>query len=177
MHKKGSDRTIRIVLASMFAALITVMTAFIRIPTPTGGYVHLGDSMIYITSCFLPLPYSLLASAIGGGLADLLVYPETIVFTIIIKALNTLFFSSKGDKLFSKFNALMTIPSGLVTIIGYSISKFIRDLLLGTTIQTALLDALYKMPENLIQAASSALVFIIIAIMFDKAEIKKRLLK
>lgn len=177
MTNKGSDRTLKIVLAAMFAAMIAVMTAFIKIPTPTGGYVHLGDAMVYLTSCFLPLPYAIIASAIGGGIADLLVYPETIIFTIIIKALNTLFFSSKGEKLLTKRNALMVIPSGLVTVIGYSISKLIRDLLIGTTIQAALIDALYKMPENLIQAVCSALIFILLSYAFDKADIKKRLLR
>lgn len=177
MTKKSSDRTLKIVLTAMLAAMIAVMTAFIKLPTPTGGYVHLGDAMVYLTSCFLPLPFSILACAIGGGIADLLVYPETILFTIIIKALNSLFFSSKGDKLLSKRNALMVIPSGIVTILGYSISKFIRDLLLGTTTQVALIDALYKMPENAIQAFCSAIVFILLAYAFDKAEIKKRMLR
>ena len=59
MNTKHSDRTLRIVIASMFSAMIAVMTAFIQIKTPTGGYVHLGDAMIYLTACFLPTPYAL----------------------------------------------------------------------------------------------------------------------
>ncbi len=176
MNRKHSDRTLRIVIAAMFAAMIAVMTAFVQIKTPTGGYVHLGDSMIYLAASFLPLPYAVLAAAIGGGIADLLVYPETIIYTVIIKAINAVFFSAKGDKLLTKRNALMTIPSGLVTIVGYSLSKLIRQLLAGDSFHSALVTALWKAPENSIQALASALIFIVIALAFDKADIKKRML-
>lgn len=176
MKTKHSAHTLHIVIAAMFAAMIAVMTAFVQIKTPTGGYVHLGDSMIYLTASFLPLPFAVAASAIGGGIADLLVYPETIIYTIIIKALNAVFFSSKSDKLLTKRNALMTIPSGLVTIVGYSISKLIRQLLAGDSFHSALVNALWKMPENSIQAVASALIFILIAAAFDRADIKKRML-
>ena len=176
MKNRHSEHTLHIVIAAMFAAMVAVMTAFVQIKTPTGGYVHLGDSMIYLTASFLPLPYAVAASAIGGGIADLLVYPETIIYTIIIKAVNALFFSSKGDKLLTKRNALMTIPSGLVTVIGYSISKFIRMLLGGSDFHAAIVAAALKMPENAIQAIASALIFLLIAVAFDKADIKKRML-
>ena len=177
MNRKSSDRTLRIVIAAMFAAMIAVMTAFVQIKTPTGGYVHLGDSMIYLAASFLPLPYAILAAAIGGGIADLLVYPETIIYTIIIKAINAIFFSAKGDKLLTKRNALMTIPSGLVTVVGYSLSKLIRQLLAGDSFHSAVVNALWKIPENGIQAIASALIFIVIALALDKADIKKRILR
>ena len=177
MNRKSSDRTLRIVIAAMFAAMIAVMTAFVQIKTPTGGYVHLGDSMIYLAASFLPLPYAILTAAIGGGIADLLVYPETIIYTIIIKAINAIFFSAKGDKLLTKRNALMTIPSGLVTVVGYSLSKLIRQLLAGDSFHSAVVNALWKIPENGIQAIASALIFIVIALALDKADIKKRMLR
>lgn len=176
MKTRNSDRTLRIVIASMFAAMIAVMTAFVEIKTPTGGYIHLGDSVIYLTACFLPMPYAVAAAAIGGGIADLLVYPETIIYTVIIKAVNAVFFSSKAERILTRRNALMTIPSGLVTIVGYSISKLIRILLAGGSFAEAVTNALWKVPENAIQAGASALIFILIAVAFDKADIKKRML-
>lgn len=177
MTNKTNDRTLKIVYTAMFAALITVMTALVKIPSPTsGGYVHLGDTVVYLTASILPMPYSIFAAAIGGGLADILTgYPDVVIFTVIIKAVNTLFFSSKENKIFSKRNALMTIPSGLVTIIGYSISKFIRDLLIGTTMQVAFTDALLKMPENTVQAAMSAIAFILLSIALDKIDLKNKI--
>ena len=176
MKTKHSVHTLNIVIAAMFAAMVAVMTAFVQIKTPTGGYVHLGDSMIYLAACFLPTPYAVAAAAIGGGIADLLVYPETIIYTVIIKAINAVFFSAKDKNLLTKRNALMTIPSGLVTVVGYSLSKLIRMLLAGDSFQSALVNALWKMPENAIQAVASALIFILIAAAFDKADIKRRML-
>ena len=177
MNKKHSDRTLRIVIAAMFAAMVAVMTAFVKIPT-TGGYVHLGDSMIYLAASFLPLPYAVAAAAIGGGIADLITgYVDVAVYTVIIKAINAVFFSSKGDKLLTKRNALMAIPSGLVTVVGYSISKLIRVLLAGGNFESAVTAGLLKMPENSVQAVGSALIFIVVAVALDRADIKKRMLR
>ena len=35
----------KIIFAALMAALTTVATMIIRIPTPTQGYIHLGDGM------------------------------------------------------------------------------------------------------------------------------------
>ena len=177
MTKKHSDHTLRIVIAAMFAAMIAVMTAFVKFNT-AGGYIHLGDSMIYLAASFLPLPYAVAAAAVGGGIADLLAgYPDVAIYTVVIKAINAVFFSAKGEKLLTKRNALMTIPSGLVTVVGYSISKLIRQLIAGDSFHSALVTGLWKAPENAIQAAASALIFIVVALALDKAQIKKRMLR
>ena len=131
-------------------------------------------SLIVSAASFI---YAVPAAALGGGLADLLVYPETIIYTIIIKALNAVFFSSKGDKILTKRNALMTIPSGLVTVVGYSLSKLIRQLIAGDSLHSAIVTALWKMPENAIQAVFAAIIFFVIALAFDKADIKHRMLR
>ncbi|MBQ8044666.1 MAG: ECF transporter S component, partial [Clostridia bacterium] len=63
-----------ITITSIFAALITVTTAYIfHIPVPlTGGYIHIGDGIIYLAATILPTPYAIIGAMIGGGLADLL---------------------------------------------------------------------------------------------------------
>ena len=81
MQQRGEPgmhgKTIRIVTTGIFAAMITVMTAYIcHIPYgANGGYIHFGDTMIYLAAVFLPRPYALAAAAIGGGIADLLTAP------------------------------------------------------------------------------------------------------
>jgi uncharacterized repeat protein (TIGR04002 family) len=95
---KTADTVKRITATAVMAALTTLMTAYIfHIPVGVnGGYVHLGDTMIYLAAAFLPLPYACAAGAIGGGLADLLTAPVWAPATIIIKMLICLPFSSKG---------------------------------------------------------------------------------
>ena len=83
-------------ITAVFAALITIMTAYVfHIPVPiAGGYMHFGDSLIYLAAAVLPTPYAMLAAAIGGGLADLLTAPMWALPTMVIKALITLPFSN-----------------------------------------------------------------------------------
>ena len=77
-----------IAITAMCAALITVTTAFIKIPSPL-GYSHAGDSMIYLAASILPGPFGIIASSIGGALADLISgYPHWAIPTAIIKAVN-----------------------------------------------------------------------------------------
>ena len=58
-HQKVS----RLTSTALFAALICVTTAYIfHIPFGVnGGYVHIGDSLIYLAAAFLPTPYAMFA--------------------------------------------------------------------------------------------------------------------
>ena len=83
-------KTLLAALTAMFAALIIVTTAYLKIPAPL-GYVHIGDSMVYLAASILPGPFGFIAAALGGALADLLAgYPQWAFPTAIIKALNVL---------------------------------------------------------------------------------------
>ena len=62
-----------LIMSALFAAAIAVMTAYLlHIPIPTGGYIHVGDALIYLAACLLPAPYAVGAAMVGAGLADLL---------------------------------------------------------------------------------------------------------
>lgn len=99
-------KTGEIVVTGLFAAMITVMTAFIcHIPYgANGGYIHFGDAVIYLAAAFLPKPYALAAAAIGGGLADLLTAPMWAPATVIIKMLIVLPFTGKREKILVRRN-------------------------------------------------------------------------
>ena len=86
---------LNLVKAAVFAALIAVMTAYIKFNTGINdGYLHFGDSMIYLAACILPLPYAMAAAAIGGFCADILAGAAAWApFTAVIKALNVLPFA------------------------------------------------------------------------------------
>ncbi|MDR2505981.1 MAG: ECF transporter S component [Oscillospiraceae bacterium] len=73
-------------IGSLFAAIICVATAVLKIPVGiTNGYVHLGDMFIFAASAALG-PYAALSAGIGSGLADLFAgYPVYILPTLIIK--------------------------------------------------------------------------------------------
>ena len=133
MNEKNSERIRLIALSGMFAAMITVMTTFIRIPASHNGYTHAGDSMIYLAAMVLPAPFAAAASSVGGFMADILAgAPEWAFATAIIKAINTLPFIAvryylkklgRDNRIISLYSIAMLIPTSLVTIIGYYIAE------------------------------------------------------
>ena len=83
---------INLTSAGLFAAMITLTTAYIfHIPYGSnGGYIHFGDTLIYLAAVLLPRPYAIAAATIGGGMADLMTAPMWTPATIIIKIMITL---------------------------------------------------------------------------------------
>lgn len=84
----GSADTGLLAMTALFAALTCVATMMIMIPTPTKGYVNIGDSVI-LTAAFLLGPlFGAAAAGIGAALADLFSgYAVYAPATLIIKAL------------------------------------------------------------------------------------------
>lgn len=65
-----NDKIKRIAFCGLFAAIIMVATAFLKIPTSI-GYFNLGDGFIFISALFLG-PWAAIAAAIGSALADVI---------------------------------------------------------------------------------------------------------
>ena len=72
-------------MAALFAALTTVMTMVIRVPSPMGGYVNLGDCAVLLSAWILGPIYGGAAAGIGSMLADLIGYPLYAPGTLVIK--------------------------------------------------------------------------------------------
>ena len=68
-----TDSKIRkLVLAALMAALCTIMTMVIQVPSPMQGYVNLGDCAVLMSAWVLGPLYGGAAAGIGSALADLL---------------------------------------------------------------------------------------------------------
>ena len=80
-------RVQKLVLAALFAALCTIMTMVVQIPSPMGGYLNLGDCAVLLAGWILGPLYGAAAAGIGSMLADLLGYPLYAPGTLVIKAL------------------------------------------------------------------------------------------
>jgi len=163
------SKTSYVTITGIMAALIAIMTAYVcHIPVGVnGGYIHFGDSLIYMAAVLLPRPYALAAAAIGGGLADLLTAPMWAPATIIIKMLITLPFTNQGKK-------IITVRSVIASVLAYFISGvcyFVAQYLLFGTWAVFFVS----MSENLLQSAGSAAVFIIMGIALDKVQFKTRI--
>ena len=90
-----------LVLAALMAALCTLLTLVIRIPSPMGGYLNLGDCAVLLSAWLLGPAAGAAAAGLGSALADLLGYPLYAPATLVIKALMAaaaggIFSSSRG---------------------------------------------------------------------------------
>lgn len=164
-----NNKTGLMVKVGVFAALIAIVTAYgFRIPNGYGGYIHLGDVLIYICAVLLPTKYAVFAAAIGGGFADLLANaPMYIIPTIIIKSLLVLCFTSKGEKILNRRNLIAPIICIFITSIGYTIANIILTGSLQVAMMVIILDC--------IQPIASGIIFYVIAFALEKLEIKKKI--
>lgn len=170
MEKTAKNNKVkRVCITGLMAALVCVATAFIKMPTGiNSGYLHFGDSMIYLAGCLLG-PWASLAAAIGGALADVISgAPQWAPATAVIKALNAVPFilvcRKTNHKIITKWTVPMTVVSGLITIGGY---------LLAEGIMYSFPTAITSVPFSCIQAVGSAIVFIIVGAVLDKIKIQK----
>ncbi|MDE5993878.1 MAG: TIGR04002 family protein [Oscillospiraceae bacterium] len=165
-------------LTALFAALTATATAFIKINTGINeGYIHFGDSIIYLGACILPLPYACLAAAIGGSIADLLSGAAVWApITAVIKALNVLPFAvmysakitKNPNKIVNKATAAMPVFSGIITVFGYLVAE---------SLMYNFASALTSVPFSIIQAVGSATLFWLLGALLDRINFKNRLFK
>ena len=155
-------------MTGFMAALITIMTAYIcHIPVGmNGGYIHFGDSLIYLAAVLLPRPYALAAAAIGGGMADLLTAPIWAPATMIIKMLIVLPFSNKSTKIVTPRNIFAAVLAYFISGLSYFLAEYI---LFGSWSVL-----LISMSQSLIQSGGSAVFFVILGHVLDEAHIKTR---
>lgn len=175
---KNISKTRKLTLTALCAALIAVFTAFVKVPTGINeGYVHLGDTFIYLSACLLPMPYAVVSAAIGGALADILAGAAVWApFTAIIKALNVIPFAliytlkatKSPQKIVNKGTVCMPVVSGVITVFGY---------LLAESFLYNFPSALTSVPFSIIQAVGSAILFYVIGISLDKMNFKNRFFK
>lgn len=167
---KVNRKVLNMVYAAVFAAMIFALTRFIQIPVPGGaGYLHFGDAMIYIVASTLGGPWALLASALGAALADLssgfAAYAPISAIVKVLIALPFVLVNKKSEKILTPLTICLTIPSGVITVLGY----FLGDLIVNRAYAVA------DIPMNIVQAVASAIIFVVISAAFDAAKLKKKL--
>ena len=152
-------------VTAMFAAAITVTTAYLlHIPIPTGGYVHLGDALIYLAACLLPVPYAAAAAAVGAGLADLLTAPMWVLPTLVIKALIVLPFTSRGERILCRRNVTAVFIAGVFSPAAYALA--------GCGLTGTLTSFVPQFLGTLVQGIGSGALFLVIAPAMDTVKLK-----
>ena len=86
-----NNKTRKMVITAMLAALTCVATMIIKIPSPLKGYINLGDCVVLVAGWLLSPGYGFFAAGVGSALADVLsgyiIYAPA---TLIIKGIMAL---------------------------------------------------------------------------------------
>ncbi len=167
MHAKASNPVRLLCMTALFAALIYLFTAYIRIPTHT-GYTHIGDGFIYLAASLLPPGYAAFAGALGAALADGLTgYAIWIVPSVIIKSLTALCFTAKAKTVLCKRNFVAILPAFLLCFGGYYLAEV---LMTGN-----LFSPLGGLPGYFIQVGLSTTLYIGVGFALDRTGFKSRM--
>lgn len=153
----SAGRTRLLVMAALFAALGCAATMVIKIPSPTGGYMNLGDTAVLLGAYFLGPVYGAAAGGVGPALADLLGgYPVYVPATLVIKAVMALT-AGLLYRLLRRRGVPGVIACGAAGEVPMVLGYWLFDAVLvsagGTPFGTALAGAAAGIPSNLVQAA------------------------
>ena len=174
--KTQDSKVYTLVLTGVFTALVMAATSFFRIPVAaTNGYVHLGDSMIFLAVMILGRKNGTIAGATGSALADLLGgYAHWVPWTFVIKGLmafacGTVLYAGQDSESegyegasSSPVRSILAMALGsLIMISGYFIAhRFIY----GT-----MAAPLAALPGNLIQGSAGTVIALVVSQALGKA--------
>lgn len=160
---RRSSPVFRLVLTSLFAALVTVGTMLIQIPTPaTNGFVNFGDTLIFVSGVVLGPFSGFLAGGVGSWLADMLSgYAHYAPWTLVIKGLEGLIVGLLAHRIYAKSlrlwpAVLAMLGAGAWMVFGYFIAAQVMygwagavESLVGNTVQAlgSLIAASVLLPQ------------------------------
>ncbi len=167
---KTRTHILRITMAALFAAIVTVATMIVQIPSPMNGYVNLGDCFVILSAWILGPVYGTVAAAMGSMLADLFSgYVAYALATFIIKGLMGLaawgvikvFTSSKRSATWRLLiRCVSAVTAEAIMVAGYFIWA---ALIFGEGLAAAA-----SVPGNLVQAAIAIPASVIIMAALEK---------
>ena len=162
----AKQTTRRMVMAALLAALTTAATMVIRIPTPTLGYIHLGDGMVLICGILLGPGLGAAAAGIGSMLADLFAgYMAWVPGTFAIKALTALTggllyrLLLRWEHLPTPLRVLLCgVPAEAVMVAGYFLYEVGMMAVSGSSLAAASAAVLVGVPFNVVQGLAGVVV-------------------
>ncbi len=160
-----SNGTKNMVLSSIFAAIICVVTAFMKVPMPIVGYVNLGDAFVLCAGALLG-PIGIVSAVVGSVLADVIVgFAVYAPASAIIKgtmALIVWLFTKTAQKLNLIKFIISAVIAELVMVLGYFAYEC---LLYGKA------TALVSVPYNLLQGALSLVCGVMLVLILKKTKL------
>jgi uncharacterized membrane protein len=155
-----NSKTKKLVLTALLAAFTTIATMIIKFPTPTLGYIHLGDSLVLLCGIILGPFGGALSAGIGSMFADIFSgYVSFAPGTLVIKGLTAMiagYIFHKSHLGNTKKIILASIPAELFMVLGYFVYEILLAIVAAqSTTLSAFLSAMAAsatgIPFNLVQ--------------------------
>lgn len=157
----------KLTFTGLFIALVFVLTFVVRIPSPTGGYINIGDCAVLAAGIILGPLYGAIAAGIGSAVCDVVagvsIYaPGTLVIKALMALVVGLFYKkckSNGKLL------ILLILSELIMIVGYFLYDSLVLYLTGA--DNVFLASLEEIVGNSLQGAIGVIGAIMLRKLFE----------
>ena len=160
----NASRIRLLVMTGLFAALGCVATMVLQVPSPTGGYMNLGDTVVILGAYLLGPVWGAVAGGVGPALADLLSgYPMYVPATLVIKAVMgvvaAVLYRALGKKGWGV--PVCAVAAEIPMVVGYWLfDGFLAGSLAGSAA---------GIPSNLVQAAFGIVVSTLLTLALRKS--------
>lgn len=167
---RAEEQTRMAVMTGLLAALGCVATLLLQVPSPTGGYLNLGDTVVLLGAYLLGPLYGAAAGGLGPALADLLSgYGTYVPATLVIKALMAFLAAALYRAAGKQGMALWAAAAEAVMVAGY----WLFDALLafsagGGAFGVCLAGSAAGIPGNVVQGAFGAAAATLLAMALRK---------
>ena len=163
-------------LTGLFAALSCAGTLALQVPSPTGGYLNLGDAVVILGAWLLGPVYGAVAGGVGPAMADLLSgYAVYVPATLVIKAVMALTAALMYRALGKKGLLLSALAAEVPMVLGYWLfDGALAALSGGGTLGLCLMGSAAGLPSNLVQAAFGAAASTLLALALRRSSYARR---
>ena len=160
------------IMAAVLAAIICVATMAITVPTPSGGYVNLGECVVMRAGWLLGPCFGFLAAGVGSALADGIAgYFVYVPGTLLIKGLMAVIAAAVASAFQQKRTAGRAVGAVLAElwmVTGYFLYEMVLSGWGGSIV---------GVPMNLLQGLVGAVAAVLVSLLLDKTGLLERYLK
>ena len=167
MNYKINTQTKKLAFTGVFIALVFALTIVVRVPSPTGGYINIGDAAVLTAGIILGPVYGAIAAGLGSAISDIVagaaIYAPG---TLIIKALMALVVGLFYKKCKSNGRLIvLLILSELIMVAGYFLYDALVLYLTGG--ENVFLASLEEIVGNSLQGAIGVIGAIMLRRLFE----------
>ncbi len=176
-------QTRRMVFAALLAAFTCISTMIIKFPTPTFGYVHLGDGLVLLCGVILGPLWGGFAAATGSMFADLFSgYAVWAPATFVIKGLCAFLSGLITRQLRARFSTptlrrMRLLLGGIVAEAWMVIGYFLFEIMLclagtgssaSTSLHAAVVSSATGIPFNIMQGVVGIFISFLLVPVLEK---------